>query len=246
MPRDEFFTPPQKEFVESLFRSTLMTHRRFMGSEEWHPPSVVNILSVQHVQCEPGRMNLHMGTFSSLVEVQTHSEHCDLNRIVSKVTGSLTDAGSARGVLLWHGCPPDRVDSIIKSGFDLAKADIGSAFGQGIYLAQHASKSDVYAKPDRLGVQSMFLVCAALGDMYPAKGYMPHLCSAPCRKCEDSCLCSGLAHFGSVYGVTREHGGVLDYPEHVIYNPNQALPLVIVRYCHDVSCACAVCFRLKD
>eukprot|EP00931_Biecheleriopsis_adriatica_P079990 TRINITY_DN5334_c0_g1_i1.p1 TRINITY_DN5334_c0_g1~~TRINITY_DN5334_c0_g1_i1.p1 ORF type:complete len:501 (-),score=94.15 TRINITY_DN5334_c0_g1_i1:112-1614(-) len=78
---------------------------------------------------------------------------------------------------LFHGTNPVAADSIARSGFklDLAGSAVGTMFGKGIYLAEHCSKSDEYAKEGE-GVftgQCALLVCRAVaGQVYvtPDKG----------------------------------------------------------------------------
>ena len=91
----------------------------------------------------------------------------------------------------------------------------------------------------------MFLTRVALGEAFQAKEYMQDLRTAPCRKCGPKCRCDGFACFGSVFALTRESGGVLDYPEHIVYDARQMLPVMLVRYVHNYLCECAVCCRGK-
>mmetsp|Transcript_53265 Transcript_53265/g.116661 ORF Transcript_53265/g.116661 Transcript_53265/m.116661 type:complete len:337 (+) Transcript_53265:70-1080(+) len=73
-------------------------------------------------------------------------------------------------VYLWHGTSPAAVQSIACGGFDLALcgSNVGSMFGNGVYLAECSSKADEYARDDGGGIFggcfAMLLCRVVLGE----------------------------------------------------------------------------------
>lgn len=72
---------------------------------------------------------------------------CELFRVVtSDQQLNKLDVG-LNEMYLFHGTSPSTADTIAKSDFKIfSEGATGSMFGRGIYLAEHASKSDEYAK----------------------------------------------------------------------------------------------------
>lgn len=82
--------------------------------------------------------------------------------------GLLKEANEIFG---FHGCPANAVDKIVSEGFDM-RVSIAQLrenriaygyFGNGIYLAENASKSDEYSQSDGFGMHSVFLTRASFG-----------------------------------------------------------------------------------
>ena len=76
----------------------------------------------------------------------------------------------------------------------------------------------------------MIIARAALGMPYRTREAMPGATrppDGPDRKPLDSVLAIG--------------GSCVDHTEVMLYAMNQALPLCVVTYSHDASCACAEC-----
>jgi serine/threonine protein kinase len=86
---------------------------------------------------------------------------------------------SANEVFGFHGCPAAAANKIAIEGFD-NRVSTGSVkngssvwfgyFGSGIYIAENASKSDEYTKPEADGTQTMFVVRGCLGIPFQHHG----------------------------------------------------------------------------
>ena len=73
---------------------------------------------------------------------------------------------------LFHGCPSDVVPKILQQGFNRSFCGANATlYGKGVYFARDASFSTypLYCKPDAEGVQTCFLVRAAVGEWCKAK-----------------------------------------------------------------------------
>mmetsp|Transcript_164057 Transcript_164057/g.521679 ORF Transcript_164057/g.521679 Transcript_164057/m.521679 type:complete len:124 (+) Transcript_164057:659-1030(+) len=121
-------------------------------------------------------------------------------------------------------------------------------FGKGTYFAEHSSKSDLYAKPDNDGIRRTLLTLVCLGEAFRTKSGMTEFNMPPCAKCSleirASCTCPSKGDtFDSISAVTKDEGGSVDLPEHVIFASYQAVPLVEVAYKHHAECVCNLCRR---
>merc|ERR1712232_1142960 len=100
---------------------------------------------------------------------------------------------------------------------------MGGMFGKGIYFAQTPLKIWQYSQVSSHDTQFMLVCDVALGTETEMK-----VAGAPPRKIKllNSIRCRSpcCPECDSVTGVTRDHGGSLRALEHVVYNPDQALP----------------------
>ncbi|KAJ7915226.1 hypothetical protein B0H13DRAFT_1610790, partial [Mycena leptocephala] len=109
--------------------------------------------------------------------------------------------------------------SILRCGFDVAKADDDCMFGQGIYSSEMSSKADgwTWNHHIRSNLHAMLLCCVVTGESqtlyHPSKG----------RTSPDS-------GYDSVEGATKEDGGELNYPETVVYSEESIMPYMLIMY----------------
>lgn len=141
---------------------------------------------------------------------------------------------------LFHGATAPVVQEICQGGFDHRRGgeNAGKMFGVAAYFTQVASKADMYTedlqnRQPRTAQRQMIIARAVLGTPYYAPTPMPGLTRPPDGP-------DGRP-FDSVIAVERKDGGSVDHTEVMIYTLNQALPLAVVTYSHDPSCACAEC-----
>ena len=65
--------------------------------------------------------------------------------------------------LLFHGCPYDAAEQILRQGFDHQRIGRnGSSFGQGFYFSSRQSTSNQYAVPNPLTLEKRILMCRVL------------------------------------------------------------------------------------
>jgi hypothetical protein len=130
-------------------------------------------------------------------------------------------------VYLWHGTSPMAAASIAKTGFNvnMAGSNVGTMYGNGVYLAECCSKSDEYAKADHEGLYPdwyCLLLCrVVLGEFLTmgAGGEKVH-----------STIYTSLESgaFESVVG-DRE-AAVGKYREFIVYTGAQVYPEYIAMY----------------
>eukprot|EP00929_Paragymnodinium_shiwhaense_P014189 TRINITY_DN122079_c0_g1_i1.p1 TRINITY_DN122079_c0_g1~~TRINITY_DN122079_c0_g1_i1.p1 ORF type:complete len:465 (-),score=35.41 TRINITY_DN122079_c0_g1_i1:83-1477(-) len=233
--------------ISGMVMNTLVGHRRDLKSDQFCPPPRVQILELWQV--EPSRFVTEMYKLNLHRLRHKHPEGCKKVHIHEQLRLERSGRqGTCKEALLWHGCCSATVDDILSEGFDPRWASSSSVFGQGVYFAQHFSKSDFYAKADSDGIRRVFLSLVCLGETWHAGAYKGYLTLPPCAEClEDqrSCGCDdGVdASFDSVSALCKAQGGPVDFPEHVVYDKAQALPIAIIAYRHVKDCSCAVCLR---
>ena len=154
-------------------------------------------------------------------------------------------------VFLLHGAPADAVDTICRDGLDPRRSGgrddaIGHAayqpmFGQGAYLAENASKSDIYASAPAggAGERCVLLMRACLGKPFYARKELPELTRPP-RECD--CIV-GVRRDEQIPADLEDGGGCgeLDHREYVVYDPAATLPEFQIWYHHADGCACRKC-----
>jgi len=139
---------------------------------------------------------------------------------------ALTDPPLDRNVnevLLFHGTSHTASDSITTENFsvDFAGSYAGTLYGRGVYLAENASKSDEYTRPDPATGNRTMLVCrVTLGRTY----YTDQVTPDP-RACEYACL-NGPFH--SVIGDRRKSRGT--FREFVVFDEEQVYANYILTY----------------
>ena len=184
----------------------------------------------------------------------THHRHKDLARLTTQpeLDACRVPAGLFPGNLdehhLLHEAPQTVLSSIADEGLmpSMGGSHIGTRYGDGTYLAVHASKADSYTdvvfpgraynvceesamEPRYIVVVRTFLgYCNRVVKYDPAWNHAKH---------------AGKDSDGRFYDSVFAPGGQpgLDYPEIVKYNATQMLPVAFVRYEHLDSCTCANC-----
>eukprot|EP00928_Gymnodinium_smaydae_P026540 TRINITY_DN20811_c0_g1_i1.p1 TRINITY_DN20811_c0_g1~~TRINITY_DN20811_c0_g1_i1.p1 ORF type:complete len:623 (+),score=50.09 TRINITY_DN20811_c0_g1_i1:185-2053(+) len=176
---------------------------------------------------------------------------------IQDVTGELSVAPQAEYVLessssglipstqeffLWHGTRPEIAKQIESDGFDPRRGGsfVGKMFGVGTYLAEHASKSDLYGDGDPKGnaqgrEHCLLFVKALLGRAHYTKIKLETATKPP----DDS---DGKP-LDSVVALTEAEGGCVKLREYIVYKPTQVLPLCRVVYRHLPECKCCRCIR---
>jgi Poly(ADP-ribose) polymerase catalytic domain len=141
----------------------------------------------------------------------------------------------ARQALLFHGTSPGSVEKIRTSGLRISTRS-DCMFGQGIYLAENLSKSDLYCKVDRKdAVRTVFVCRALLGNCQRMNRHDHGLVGAP------------EGHH-SVWGATKEdvdekgEVGALDHREYVVYDGCRVHVQYLLEYVHAENCRCLTCF----
>lgn len=129
-------------------------------------------------------------------------------------------------VFLFHGTHPIAAEKIQRENFrlNLAGSSTGTLYGRGIYLAEHCSKADEYAKASEDFGQTSdrtLLVCrVTLGKALEVKVVEPDP-----RECERIC-CDGPCH--SVLGDRIACRGT--FREYVVFDDDLAYPAFVVKY----------------
>ena len=121
--------------------------------------------------------------------------------------------------LLYHGVPHGLVDRIAAQGADVRYAGehAGKLFGTAIYLAENASKSDIYTTASTSGERAVFVMRTCLGEVHETSVAMKTATRPPERP-------DGRGPLDSVRALTRASGGCVDHPEFMVYKNNQVLP----------------------
>ena len=112
---------------------------------------------------------------------------------------------------LFHGTALQNVQHILSLGLKVPKTESnGRMFGDGVYMARHASKSMQYTKSDYGTPRMMLVVSSKLGKSFPAPKDSPYR-QAP-------------AGYDSVWGkagFTDGWNGKLRFDELIVYKPEQ-------------------------
>ncbi|XP_059476417.1 poly [ADP-ribose] polymerase tankyrase-like [Neocloeon triangulifer] len=134
------------------------------------------------------------------------------------------DLGGAwvKEMRLFHGSP--QAMTIATQGFDRGFAKKSGMFGDGVYFAEHSSKSNNYTfgcfkpcdahddKECEICIRRILICKVALGKIYETKSTVKNL----------------PAGYHSVKAIP--HGGFLLRPEYIIYNDAQVYPSYLVEY----------------
>eukprot|EP00004_Rigifila_ramosa_P015419 TRINITY_DN356_c0_g1_i4.p1 TRINITY_DN356_c0_g1~~TRINITY_DN356_c0_g1_i4.p1 ORF type:complete len:558 (+),score=103.52 TRINITY_DN356_c0_g1_i4:522-2195(+) len=134
----------------------------------------------------------------------------------------------ANEVMLWHGTSVDALDAIMAQMLDhrFAIAN-GALFGEGLYFAESAVKSNFYAKANSSGCRVMLLCRVVLGAPYFATAHMP----AGTRRAPVNAA-TGLPHdcviaAAGVSATTGSHGA---HREFVVFDHHQSYPQYVIEY----------------
>lgn len=95
-------------------------------------------------------------------------------------------------------------------------------FGKGIYTTSISSKADGYAKNHRIrSKRHAILLCLVYVGIAEPMYRADHKKRAPIPGCD------------SVMGMIDIHGGSLEYPETVVYDKAQAIPIGLIMYSRE-------------
>uniref|UniRef100_A0A0G4FYU5 Poly [ADP-ribose] polymerase n=1 Tax=Chromera velia CCMP2878 TaxID=1169474 RepID=A0A0G4FYU5_9ALVE len=240
----EMADPPQVEILdvrlaapEETLRSGFAGKRKKFLEEKraWKPDARLfhgsrNPLLVpqnRHIPCELWK------------EIAERHPCLDLHTLLGGEAPSVSRKSIPAGeILLFHGCSDEVAEKISGGGFDwrLAGVSSGAMFGMGSYFALDFSKADLYAgEPSRRFLRhkkpmTVVIASVLLGRPYEAREPHKGIALPP-----DGC--------DSIWGVPRSVSppGEVDHSEFVIFDKDQALPLLLVRYKHKRSCSCSRC-----
>eukprot|EP00406_Dinophysis_acuminata_P040708 CAMPEP_0179377994 /NCGR_PEP_ID=MMETSP0797-20121207/89108_1 /TAXON_ID=47934 /ORGANISM="Dinophysis acuminata, Strain DAEP01" /LENGTH=711 /DNA_ID=CAMNT_0021094055 /DNA_START=96 /DNA_END=2228 /DNA_ORIENTATION=+ len=123
-------------------------------------------------------------------------------------------------VFLWHSAPPDEIERICSDGF----TPVATGAGTGQAGAGGAARGGGGHAPT--DVRCSLLVRVLLGESAVAEGTAATRAAHPRGPGETDA-------YDSVRTVHFSADGVLDYSEHVVRRPSQALPLFRVFYRHE-------------
>ena len=218
--------------LEHMFLKSVVRHRRHLHSEEWCEAPKLEVTSIAFVNVPDNSLKKYEDWCQEMEHFFWSGRAISL-LLSSEVWRPLLATRFSQEVFMFHGVPWRAVDSISSSGFKLEHSGMhrGSMFGQGIYFAPHASKSDFYADCNENGEKCIFLCRVALGGAMAKWAACPHMSPT-----DDPDL-----RWKSVWAVTRECGGVVDHPEACIFSEDAALPCVKIVYKHSPACRCHRC-----
>ena len=142
--------------------------------------------------------------------------------------------GNACQAFLFHGTSRDKVRDIQAASLRCGTR-LDCKFGQGIYLTENLSQSDLHCKVAYCDeVRTVFLCRSLLGN---AKRMNQHDCT----------LLRAPEGYHSVWGATKDdfdqnaEAGCLDSREYVIYDACQVHVQYLLEYVHTESCRCLTC-----
>ena len=231
-------------FVAQLLQETATEHRRSNDRDSpvcHRPKLVLDGVDLVFDRARSARFVL------SLSQAAASDPPADLNPLLRLRSGADPAAGCVgallrRAVLLWHGSDNRSVEGIVEDGVRLAHTGRGSGsmFGRGFYLAEHASKADLYcgsrphARPD--AAMKMLLCAVGLGRAHTARKPLRDM---PVPKIPGPN--GGCVTYDSVVAESRAGGGAVDHREYAVFSEQQALPVAVVAYHHDRACRCSRC-----
>ncbi|KAK3326776.1 hypothetical protein B0H66DRAFT_618030 [Apodospora peruviana] len=136
--------------------------------------------------------------------------------------------GSQRACYLGEGGDGDidpcgqsacHICGILKNGFDRRLARMTGMFGPGIYSTECSSKADIYAKNSHIRTnRHVVLICRVVGDRPQMLVSAETNRRSPDRR------------YNCVEAVLDTDGGEVVYPETVVYDEDQILPVGMVVY----------------
>eukprot|EP00929_Paragymnodinium_shiwhaense_P000377 TRINITY_DN100623_c0_g1_i1.p1 TRINITY_DN100623_c0_g1~~TRINITY_DN100623_c0_g1_i1.p1 ORF type:complete len:507 (-),score=34.52 TRINITY_DN100623_c0_g1_i1:73-1593(-) len=230
---------PEFEFVHRAFQKSLVAHRLHYGSEEMAEAPKLEVQQILRIKKSElaHRYNLERKAISGQPEQGS---------VVPNGEYVVEDSGhglvpSMREFFLWHGTRLGIAEKIEKDGFDPRRGgEVGKMFGVGTYLAENASKSDLYGVADRNAnsrdhVHCIIFVKALLG--------CPHYTKVPMQSATKPPDDKAGVPYDSVTALSRKEGGCVDLREYVVYKPAQVLPLCRIVYRHLPECQCCRCRR---
>ncbi|XP_065340105.1 poly [ADP-ribose] polymerase tankyrase-like [Cloeon dipterum] len=133
---------------------------------------------------------------------------------------------------LFHGSP--KADVIAKQGFDRGYAQQSGMFGNGVYFAEHSSKSNNYSfgcgQPCPTHSRSKCSECVR----------MILICKVALGKKYETSLTTVNSLPRGYHSVKANAGIRLQFPEYVIYNDDQVYPSYLIEYTTNYSDSCTI------
>ena len=223
-------TSEMYQVLSAQFLSSVVGHRH---NQRMHEPPLLEVIGIDVIH-NPRLLDKYVIAWESVAGI-TNRHVRELNGVGAIPVQSFDDH-KLNEFLLYHGVRHDVADRIATQGADVRYAgeNAGKMFGSAIYLASNSSKSDIYTTPDELGVRSIFVLRACLGEAHDTRVAMQRATRPPERP-------DGRGPLDSVRALTREQGGCVDHPEYMVYESGQVLPQYLVRYRHRTGCKCSHC-----
>ena len=236
VPKDSVKYRMMKEF----FMKSLKSHRPGPGEPHCQVPKldISRIVRIMN--------HSHQETYLQYLRKLQNTSLPDFKEVTVNLNPALVgaDSGAIRvfsvngrncnEFLLFHGLPSDLIDRVKALGFDprFAGTHMGKLFGNGIYLALNASKSDIYTTPNRNGERCILVVRAALGEPFFATWQMQQAKMPP----------DGMASVVAKT-ITDNPKGCVEYPEVVVYRSDATLIEYVIWYKHLNDCNCTHCYK---
>ena len=226
-----------RQLSEHLKRTGAVLSRDRLGSGERTVQKALGVVRIERIlmlDAEGKYRNQRMKMFET-----RGASRCELHDCVAlrPDLGHDLDLGFDE-FLLYHGCRACSIDGILREGFDPCRSGerAGRFFGCGTYFADVAAKADTYVDAAADGMRCLIVAQVCLGKALRALRTMPRFQPDEEDEAESA--------FDSVVGEDREHGGVLDHREYIVYKGSQAMPRYLVWYRHSDDCKCFRC-RLR-
>jgi len=240
---------PRRQLLEKYFLSNFEQHRRAMGEDVLCPRAEIEVKHVLEVY-NPVAVQAYRNELALMRH--RRRDGCTPVPGLDQALHVRTDLGGPQlnEVLLFHGTSWAASTGILHEGFDprLHGLHAGAAFGGGSYFTPVASKADFYtrqmgesaapANQNDPRTRVVLVGRVALGEVHQAAQYSQSLRRPPADA-------SGRP-LDSVMGLPSSSGGVLDFPELVVYKPSQVVPQFVICYRHKVGCGCRTCLLTAE
>mmetsp|Transcript_10863 Transcript_10863/g.24934 ORF Transcript_10863/g.24934 Transcript_10863/m.24934 type:complete len:629 (-) Transcript_10863:215-2101(-) len=220
------------ELIRHMFLKSIVSHKLCKKSSEWCEKADVDVVGVEFVDIPPNVYQNYAEQCKRLAQKSDIKFEPAFGR--ESVWRPCTSTDAAKEFFMFHGTKWKSVDGICRNGFDgkFACKSTSNRFGQAMYFATNASKSDQYTDKDAEGQRCIFMVRVALGRCFPSW-----------QKCQ--ALAEPPPGFDSISGVRKEFGGCVDQNEVAMFNPEACLPCLKIIYKHKAGCRCSVCKQGK-
>ncbi|CAK9096764.1 unnamed protein product [Durusdinium trenchii] len=172
-----------------------------------------------NVRVTPAALQLHLLASEKANDVMTRSQQ-------------VLDGGEPLELdvdekILLHGTSLENARSIVRNGFDHRTCSGSSMYGDGVYFASAACKSNQYSK-EKDNVKTLIIARVTLGDAYHAKKTLYEERRPPVRSKLGSTYDSVVVNPGPIAG---HHQSQQFHQEFVIFDREQAYPFYVVKYC---------------
>eukprot|EP00928_Gymnodinium_smaydae_P019790 TRINITY_DN17617_c0_g1_i2.p1 TRINITY_DN17617_c0_g1~~TRINITY_DN17617_c0_g1_i2.p1 ORF type:complete len:392 (-),score=51.55 TRINITY_DN17617_c0_g1_i2:62-1237(-) len=159
-----------EKLMNDTWRVKYTRDRQFFPGEAGLPTGcrVLSVVRVEHYEAFKRYWN-YKDRLAKVLE----AEEVEPFKVLTDGRLSQLDS-NVNEMYLFHGTSPAAADSISQTDFrlDMSGSSTGTMFGNGIYLAENASKSDEYAKPGEgiyAGLRAMLICRAVAGNVMTVK-----------------------------------------------------------------------------